>query len=1202
MCIAWGAELTLIYNDAYAAILGVRHPAALGRRLSDVWSDIWSDIASLVDRAMAGESTCSEELYLAILRQGSPQDTWWRFSYTTVRDESGGVGGLLIVCSDSTSKVLTERRQTFRIMLDEALRGITRPREVMIAAAAVLGRYLRVGRCGYGEIDETGEFVTVEHEWTDGHMPSAAGQYRIADHGYKLLASLRAGHIARIDDVRTDARLESEATAANLALGGIHAALVVPLIKSGRFAALLYAHRAAAHRWTDEEEGLMHEVAERTWAAVERARAEEALRCSEHQQALLLRLMEGRRHTADPEVMMMAASEAIGRVLQVDRVGFFEMREDQLHFTVGWTAGDLPLLTGSWPAVAIGTRYLAEVQAGRTLAIVDARTDPLTADSRFGEIGTVSGIGAPIIRHGRWHGGCYVNHAEPRAWTNDEIRLVRDVADQTWDAIERARAEAALRESEERFRTIFEQANDFIFTTDLELRITSCNPAVAAAVGYGPEEILGRSISEFISPNQLELTRAMRAQKLRDGGSTRYEVEVTARSGHLMIWQINSRLTFGPLGTSTGLHAIGRDVTEERQARDALRASEQRLRAASTRLESMLSAAEIGAWVWDLRANRIESDTNFARLCGLTTEEVRDATPDLFLQHIHPEDREYVRAVSYEALRSGALRSDAFRIVRPDGSVRWVMGRGKVHYDESGEPQALPGLVIDITERMLAEHERQIFLALAQKSGEFIGACDLEGAVFFVSDAGLRLVGLDDLEQARHTPVKEFFFPEDQEFILHEFFPRVLREGQSEVEIRFRHFKSGEPLWMIYNVFALTNVRGEVISLGTVSRDITARKRAEDALHHADQRKDEFLAMLAHELRNPLAPVRTAAQVLKLSAPAAPRVQQLSDIIVRQVEHMTKIVDDLLDVSRVTRGLIHLSNTSVDLKEVIGAAVEQCRPMIDSHRHRLSLDVPNEPMRVRGDDVRLVQIVGNLLSNAAKYSNYDRELTLSVEHEPHGFVLHVRDKGIGISPALLPHVFDLFTQADRSAARTEGGLGLGLALVKRLVELHGGTVEARSEGLGRGSEFIVRLPADTSAAPDDICVHRGARASAATGLNLMIVDDNKDAADVLATLLELEGHRVLVETDACAALERARNEKPQVMLLDIGLPTLDGYELARRLRQSPETASVTLIALTGYGREEDRRRSLEAGFDHHLVKPVAPERLSSLLSSLVRAT
>jgi CheY-like chemotaxis protein/two-component sensor histidine kinase len=359
--------------------------------------------------------------------------------------------------------------------------------------------------------------------------------------------------------------------------------------------------------------------------------------------------------------------------------------------------------------------------------------------------------------------------------------------------------------------------------------------------------------------------------------------------------------------------------------------------------------------------------------------------------------------------------------------------------------------------------------------------------------------------------------------------------------------------------------------------------------------------MLAHELRNPLAPVRTAAKVLEVSAPAAPLVQRMSAIIVRQVDHMTKIVNDLLDVSRVTRGLIHLSNKSVDLREVIGTAVEQCRPMIESHRHRLSLHVPNEPMRVRGDDVRLVQIVANLLSNAAKYSDYDSELTLSVELEPHGFVLRVRDKGIGISPALLPHIFDLFTQADRTAARTEGGLGLGLALVKRLVELHGGTVEARSEGLERGSEFIVRLRADTSDAPDDIAAHRGTKASAAIGLNIMIVDDNKDAAEVLATLLELEGHRVLVETDPCAVLERARKEKPQVMLLDIGLPTLDGYELARRLRQSPETASATLIALTGYGREEDRRRSLEAGFDHHLVKPVAPERLSSLLSSL-RAT
>jgi CheY-like chemotaxis protein len=329
-------------------------------------------------------------------------------------------------------------------------------------------------------------------------------------------------------------------------------------------------------------------------------------------------------------------------------------------------------------------------------------------------------------------------------------------------------------------------------------------------------------------------------------------------------------------------------------------------------------------------------------------------------------------------------------------------------------------------------------------------------------------------------------------------------------------------------------------------------------------------------------------------------VQQMSGIIVRQVEHMTKIVDDLLDVSRVTRGLIQLSNVCVDLGDVIPAAVEQCRTLIESRRHRLSLNVPNEPIRVRGDNVRLVQIVANLLSNAAKYSDYDSELALSVEREPNGLVLRVRDKGIGISPTLLPRVFDLFTQADRSAARTEGGLGLGLALVKRLVELHGGTVEACSEGLGSGSEFTVRLPADTNDMRGAIAIHRGARACAAARLNLMVVDDNKDAADVLATLLELEGHRVLVETDACAALVRARHEKPEVMLLDIGLPTLDGYELARRLRQAPETASATLIALTGYGREEDRRRSHQAGFDHHLVKPVDPESLSSLLSSLVR--
>jgi PAS domain S-box-containing protein len=381
--------------------------------------------------------------------------------------------------------------------------------------------------------------------------------------------------------------------------------------------------------------------------------------------------------------------------------------------------------------------------------------------------------------------------------------------------------------------------------------------------------------------------------------------------------------------------------------------------------------------------------------------------------------------------------------------------------------------------------------------------------------------------------------------------------------------------------------------------DITASKQAEAALREADARKDEFLAMLAHELRNPLAPIRTAAQVLKLAGSAEPRVLQSSSIIERQVGHMTKIVDDLLDVSRVTRGLVQLVRKPVELREVIAASIEQCRSQIEARRHRLVVTLPPEPVFTTGDVVRLVQVVSNLLGNATKYSDPDSEIALVLEVQGDEVVIRLRDQGIGIAPALLRHVFDLFTQADRTAARSQGGLGLGLALVKRLVELHDGSVEAHSDGLDRGAEFIVRLPLIAGSGQDAAVAPVPVQPVARSGLpDILVVDDNKDAADVLALMLQLEGHRVHVAYDGHSALEFARQEKPAVMVLDIGLPGMDGYELARLLRGHPHTASATLIALSGYGQEEDRRRAREAGFDHHFVKPVDPQELGNLLGGL----
>lgn len=382
----------------------------------------------------------------------------------------------------------------------------------------------------------------------------------------------------------------------------------------------------------------------------------------------------------------------------------------------------------------------------------------------------------------------------------------------------------------------------------------------------------------------------------------------------------------------------------------------------------------------------------------------------------------------------------------------------------------------------------------------------------------------------------------------------------------------------------------------------SARSLAERELRAADQRKDEFLAMLAHELRNPLAPISTGAHLLKLLHSENAQITQTCSIIVRQVDHMTSLVDDLLDVSRVTRGLVSLSTQVLDLKRVVDDAAEQIRPLISARRHRVAIDLPPAPAHVKGDHKRLVQVVANLLNNANKYTPEGGTLHLRLESQGHDYVLTVQDDGIGMEPALVERVFDLFTQAERTPDRSQGGLGLGLALVKSLVELHGGKVSAASPGLGMGSTFTVRLPRFTQ----DVVLAtqptaREVHARDGAPLRILLVDDNVDAVHTLQLFLRSSGHQVEVAYSGADAIELAKVQVPEVCLLDIGLPDFDGNELARRLRRLPQAAGATLVAMTGYGRQQDRDVSMAAGFDHYLVKPVNTTQLSDILAATAEA-
>jgi PAS domain S-box-containing protein len=423
------------------------------------------------------------------------------------------------------------------------------------------------------------------------------------------------------------------------------------------------------------------------------------------------------------------------------------------------------------------------------------------------------------------------------------------------------------------------------------------------------------------------------------------------------------------------------------------------------------------------------------------------------------------------------------------------------------------------------------------------------------------------------------------------------RVGQGH---RIEHFESvrrrkdGVPLDVSVVISPIEDLQGRILGASKITRDITRTKRVEAALRETDRRKDEFLATLAHELRNPLAPIRQAALIAR--AEGATEAQKLwsHDVISRQVNHMSLLLDDLLDVSRITRGTLELRLEATQLSDVIDAAVETARPTIDAKRHVFSIEKPREPIQVLADPLRLSQILSNLLTNAAKYTDPQGRIELKAEASEDYITIVVKDSGIGIDPAVVNDVFEMFSQIKSVQDRSEGGLGIGLALAKGLVDLHGGQIEARSAGLGLGSDFIVRLPRRTPQLVEPSAVTASAK-KPRHSRRVLVADDNRDAAASLAMLLEIEGHHVHVVHDGRAAIAAFNSFRPDVAILDIGMPELNGYEVAQIARERALGTALVLVALTGWGQTRDKALALAAGFDHHFTKPVEPIRLTEIL-------
>ena len=502
---------------------------------------------------------------------------------------------------------------------------------------------------------------------------------------------------------------------------------------------------------------------------------------------------------------------------------------------------------------------------------------------------------------------------------------------------------------------------------------------------------------------------------------------------------------------------------------------------------------------------------------------------------------------------------------------------------------------LDQVAKALADSEARL-QALFSNAAVGIAELTRSGGFTLVNDELCRLLNTKR-ERLLSMALRDLAHPEEREE-LGERFDDVV-EGRREGFAGERRFlrDDGEAIWVRVSITHAHESRPERTRAVAVIEDVTERKHAEEDLREADRRKDEFLATLAHELRNPLAPIRNSLHIFRMTGVQNPAVERVADMMERQVQHMVRMVDDLLEVSRISRGKIELRKERVELASILRNAVDTSLPLIESGKHRLSVDIPDDALMMDADPVRLAQVFANLLNNSAKYTPAGGDIAVRVNAGSGVAEICVKDNGEGIPPNMLNRVFNMFTQVE-TGSRAQGGLGIGLTLAKTLVHLHGGTIEAKSEGKGKGCEFYVRLPlAKELPAVANPEMAQPSKAESLALRRVLVVDDNHDAADSLGMLLQFLGAEVHVVHDGRAALEAMKSFKPAVVLLDLGMPGMNGLEVARRMREDPEMRGITLVALTGWGQREDRRRTHEAGFDYHLVKPADVGVLQSILMS-----
>lgn len=729
---------------------------------------------------------------------------------------------------------------------------------------------------------------------------------------------------------------------------------------------------------------------------------------------------------------------------------------------------------------------------------------------------------------------------------------------------------------------VLESVSDGFFACDRELRFFYVNEAAERQLARPRAELIGRGLyevyPELAAPGGLD--EATLAESARTG-------ERIEREYHSVVagrWYRGCALP-----RRWGWAFYFRDITKGRLARQALGESEHRYRELIDSIDQAYCVVEMlfdeSGTAFDFRYLEVndafQAHTGLVDAVGRTARELIPQVEAVWFTTFgrvartgEPASVEHFASALGRWFDVFAFRSDSASTNRVALLFRDVSARKRI--DDA-----------------LRESEER-FRVLVEAMAQAVWEADPEGRLTAYSPSWHALTG----QQPGQWDGDGWFaavHADDRESTARRWRDGIGRGVPFELEYRIVA-ADGAVRWSTDHAAPLFGTDGAVRKWVGMNIDITERRGAEEALREADRRKDEFLAILAHELRNPLAPLRTGIEIMRMGGVEPERIERVREMMGRQVDHMVALVDDLMDVSRISSGRIVLERRSVELAAVIRSALEACDPIIRQKRHEVSLTLPAEVVRVDGDPHRLTQAIGNLLTNAAKYMEPQGHVYVTLERQAREAVVCVKDTGVGIPQAMLGKVFELFAQVDSAIERRQGGLGIGLTIVRQLIELHGGSVEARSEGPGRGSEFIVRLP--LSKTPPEGPAGDRLREAGVTPRRMLVVDDNADAAQAMATMLELLGHEVDVAFDGDQALRLAERIRPEVILMDLGMPNVNGYVAARRIRQRDWGRSVLLVAVTGWGQQADRTASEQAGFDHHLVKPVELDAVQSLVARL----